>query len=112
MEDLPQTRYAAVADVDVAYQLFGSGPVKLMYFWGLGTHVELNWDTPADADFLRRLGSIGRVVAFDRRGTGASDGVARSGMPTWEDWAEDIRAVLDAIGWERVAIVAEGDAGQ
>jgi class 3 adenylate cyclase len=111
VEDLPQTRYAAVADADVAFQVFGSGAVKLMYFWGLGTHVELNWDTPADAEFLRRLGSIGQVVAFDRRGTGASDGVARSGMPTWEDWAEDIRAVLDGIGWERVAIVAEGDAG-
>jgi class 3 adenylate cyclase len=95
----------------VAYQVFGSGPIDLMYFWGLGTHVELNWETPVDATFLRRLGSMGQVVAFDRRGTGASDGVARSGMPTWEDWAEDIEAVLDAIGWERTALIAESESG-
>jgi hypothetical protein len=68
VEDLPQTRYAAVADADVAFQVFGSGAVKLMYFWGLGTHVELNWDTPADAEFLRRLGSIGQVVQACRPG--------------------------------------------
>jgi class 3 adenylate cyclase len=111
VRDTPKTRYAAVRDADVAYQVFGSGPVDLMYFWPLGTHVELNWETPVDAAFLGRLGSIGQVVVFDRRGTGASDGVARSGMPTWEDWTEDIEAVLDAIGWQQADILAEGESG-
>jgi class 3 adenylate cyclase/pimeloyl-ACP methyl ester carboxylesterase len=108
---VPETRYAAVGDADVAYQVFGSGPVDLVYFMGLGGHIELNWETPVDAALLRGLGSIGQVVVFDRRGTGASDGVGRLGMPTWEDWAEDIGAVLDAVGWRRAAILAEGDGG-
>jgi len=109
--EVPDTRYVAVGDADVAYQLYGSGSVKLLYFYGLGSHVELAWDTPADADFLTRLGSIARVVQFDRRGTGASDGVVRSGIPTWEDWTEDVGAVLDAVGWEQAALMAESDAG-
>jgi class 3 adenylate cyclase/pimeloyl-ACP methyl ester carboxylesterase len=109
--EAPETRYVAVGDADVAYQLIGSGPVDLVYFYGLGSHVELNWDSPAEAEFLQRLGSIANVVEFDRRGTGASDGVVRSGIPTWEDWAEDLRAVLDAVGWDRAAIFAEADSG-
>jgi class 3 adenylate cyclase/alpha-beta hydrolase superfamily lysophospholipase len=109
--ELPETRYAAVGDADVAYQMFGQGPPELVVFWGLGGHVELNWDTPGDAALLERLSSIARVVVFDRRGTGASDGVVWSAIPTWEDWTEDLVAVMDAVGWERAAISAEWDAG-
>ncbi|MEA3055926.1 MAG: hypothetical protein QOD30_1358 [Actinomycetota bacterium] len=111
MEWVRETRFASVGDADVAYQVFGDGPINLVYFYGLGAHVELGWETPADADFLRRLGSIGRVAHFDRRGTGASDGVSRSGLPTWEDWTQDLAAVLDAVGWESASIMAEFDAG-
>jgi class 3 adenylate cyclase len=109
--EVPEIRYAAVGDADVAYQVFGHGPPELVQFWGLGGHVELNWDTPADAAFLDRLSSIARVVVFDRRGTGASDGILRSAIPTWEDWTEDLVAVMDTVGWERAAISAETDAG-
>jgi len=109
--EVPETRYAAVGDADVAYQIFGHGPPELVQFWGLGGHVELNWDTPVDAALLGRLSSIARVVVFDRRGTGASDGVLRSAIPTWEDWTEDLVAVMDAVGWTRAAISAEADAG-
>ena len=109
--DLPETRYAAVGDADVAYQVFGEGRVDLVQFWGVGGHVELNWDTPEDARLLEGLGSIARVAVFDRRGTGASDGVVRTAIPTWEDWTEDLSAVLDAVGWDSAAISAEADAG-
>jgi class 3 adenylate cyclase len=111
VDEVPATRYAAVGDADVAYQEFGDGPVDLVHTYGLGSHVELNWDSPADADVFRRLGSIARVVVFDKRGTGASDAVTRTAIRTWEDWAEDFGAVLDAVGWERAAISAEVEAG-
>ena len=51
------------------------------------------------------------MIFFDRRGTGASDGLARNAMPAWEEWADDLRAVLDAAGSERTAIFAALDAG-
>lgn len=109
--EVPEIRYASVGDADVAYQVFGDGPIDVVQFWGLGGHVELNWDTPADAEFLARLAGIARVVVFDKRGTGASDPVLRSAIPTWEDWTEDLVAVMDEVGWERAAISAESSAG-
>ncbi len=51
------------------------------------------------------------VIFFDRRGTGASDGLAGNAMPAWEEWADDLQAVLDAVGSERTAIYAPLDAG-
>ena len=108
---LPETRYVSVGDADVAYQVFGRDSPDLLFFWGLGSHVEMCWDTPADAHFLRRLGSFARAIQLDRRGTGASDGVTRGIIPTWEDWTEDVLAVLDAVGCEQAAILAEVDAG-
>jgi class 3 adenylate cyclase/pimeloyl-ACP methyl ester carboxylesterase len=109
--DRPETRYVAVGDADVAYQVLGDAPSDLLYFPGLGSHVETYWDDPVYADFLRRLASLRRVILFDRRGTGASDGVPRNAIPTWEEWTEDIGAVLDAVGSERTSILAAVDGG-
>ena len=106
-----KTQYTSVVDADVAYRVVGSGPLDLLYFYGLGSHIDLFWDAPATAEFLRRLSSFSRLILFDRRGTGASDGVPRNAIPTWEDWTEDVRAVLDAAGSARAAILAVVDAG-
>jgi len=108
---VPETRYVGVGGSDVAYQVFGSGPVDLLYCYGLGSHLELAWDLPGFAECFRRLGSFCRVIAFDRRGSGASDSVSRASMPTWEDWADDMGAVLDAAGSERSVVFAANDAG-
>ena len=110
MED-PETRYVAVGDADVAYQVVGEGPIDLLYFYGLGNHLELFWEIPPTAEFLTRLASFSRLILFDRRGTGVSDGVPRNAIPTWEDWTEDVGAVLDAAGSQRTAIFAVGDGG-
>src|SRR5204863_3934799 len=75
--DVPETRFVAVGDADVAYQVVGNGDVDLLYFYGLGSHIELFWESPTVAGFLTRLASFSRLMFFDRRGTGASDGVAR-----------------------------------
>ena len=102
----PKPRYVAVGDADVAYQVVGTGPPDVLLCLGLGSHVEILWDHPVFANFVAGLASFGRVVLLDRRGTGASDGVPRNAIPTWEDWTEDFDAVLGAVGIERAALVA------
>jgi class 3 adenylate cyclase/pimeloyl-ACP methyl ester carboxylesterase len=107
----PETMYVESGEADVAYTVVGDGPLDLLYFYGLGSHVDLIWDDPLAVRFLDRLASFSRLIFFDRRGTGASDGVARSAIPTLEEWTEDVGAVLDAVGSDRAAIFAALDAG-
>ena len=107
----PDTKYVAVGDADVAYQVLGEGPSDLLFFNGLGSNVEMAWEDPEIADFLRRLASLRRLIFLDRRGTGASDGVPRHAIPTWEEWTEDIESVLNAVGSEQTSILATVDAG-
>ena len=106
----PETQYVEVGDADVAYQVLGSGP-DLLFCYGLGSHVEFNWQVPLVGAFFERLASVVRLITFDRRGTGASDGVPRSSVPTLEEWTEDIAAVLDATGAEQAAILSTLETG-
>jgi pimeloyl-ACP methyl ester carboxylesterase/class 3 adenylate cyclase len=110
MADTAEIRYVAVGDADVAYQVVGDGPHDVLYFQGLGRHLELFHETPGFEEFLDRLSSIARVIVFDRRGSGASDGVPLSAIPTIEQWTDDVLAVLDAVRSERAAIIAAVDA--
>jgi class 3 adenylate cyclase len=107
----PETRYVTVGDAAVAYQVVGQGELDLAYCYGLGSHVELIWDTPNVQSFLADLAAFSRLVFFDRRGTGASDAVALNAMPSWEEWTEDVIAVLDAVGSTRTAVMATLDSG-
>jgi class 3 adenylate cyclase len=109
--DPPETRYIAVGDADVAYQVVGEGPLDLLYCFGIGNQVELAWDIPWIAEFMSSLATFSRLIFFDRRGTGASDGVPLNAIPTWEEWTEDIVAVLSATGSKQTAIFAAVDAG-
>ncbi len=109
--DRPETRYVAVRDADVAYQVFGDGPIDLLYTYGVGSHLDLYWEMPRFTESLAALASFSRVIMFDRRGIGASDPVSLGAMPTWEEWTDDIIAVLDAAGSKRTAILASIDAG-
>jgi class 3 adenylate cyclase/alpha-beta hydrolase superfamily lysophospholipase len=106
----PQTRYVDLGGAEVAYQVVGPGPPDVVYVSGFG-HMDLRWDSPLVAVFLERLASFGRLILFDRRGTGGSDAVSDHAMPTWEEWSEDVRAVLDAAGSERTVVLAEADGG-
>jgi pimeloyl-ACP methyl ester carboxylesterase len=105
----PETRYARSGDVSIAYQVVGEGPFDLVWIPGLTHHVELNWENPPVAQFLRRLASVSRLLIFDKRGTGMSDRVA--GTATLEDRMDDIRAVMDAAGSDRAVISGLGDGG-
>jgi len=104
--EVPETRFARVGEDRVAYQVFGEGPPDVVYMSGTSETIDLRWEWPPYAHFLRRLASFSRVVTFDQRGQGGSDRVSRAGVSVWEDWAEDARAVLDAVGSERAALFA------
>ncbi|HEX9351702.1 MAG TPA: alpha/beta fold hydrolase [Gaiellaceae bacterium] len=99
----PETRYARSGDVSIAYQVVGDGPFDLVFVPGSVSHTELGWKVPALADFYRRLASFSRLIIFDKRGTGMSDRVA--GAPTIETRMDDVRAVMDAVGSERAAVL-------
>jgi class 3 adenylate cyclase len=104
--EVPETRFARVGEDRVAYQVFGEGPLDLVYVSGTTETIDLRWEWPPYAHFLRRLASFSRVVTFDQRGQGGSDPVSQAGVSVWEDWAQDARAVLDAIGSERSVLFA------
>ena len=106
-----ETRWVAVGDADVAYRVLGDGPIDLLFCYGLGSHVEFNRQTPSVGEFFDRLATFSRLITFDRRGIGASDGVPRNAAPTWEEWAEDVGAVIDATQSQRPAIFAAIDSG-
>src|SRR4029079_9907881 len=66
--NVTETRYVGVGDADVAYQVLGEGPLDLLYFYGMGSHIEFAWESPAYADFYWRLAPSSRLIMFDRRG--------------------------------------------
>lgn len=107
----PETRYAKSGDVHVAYQVVGEGAVDLVLVHGWISHLEHQWEDPSLARFLDRLASFSRLILFDKRGTGLSDRVADSALPTLEQRMDDVRAVMDAAGSTRAALfgVSEGE---
>jgi len=100
--DIPETRYAQVGEISIAYQVVGSGPIDLVHIPSWITNVEENWYEPGYARFLRRLASFSRLIFFDKRGTGLSDRVG--GVPTLEERIEDVQAVMHAVGSEQAAL--------
>jgi pimeloyl-ACP methyl ester carboxylesterase len=107
----PTTRYAKSGDVNIAYQVVGEGPIDLVVNWGWLSHVEVFWDDPDIAEFLSRLASFARLIVFDKRGTGMSDRVAEAELPTLEQRMDDVRAVMDAAGSQRAALLGISEGG-
>jgi class 3 adenylate cyclase len=108
VSDLPETRFTRVDDLDIAYQVVGAaGGLDLVFIPGWVSHLEVMWELPEFARFLDRLAAMGRLILFDKRGTGLSDRVA--GTPTPEQRADDITAVMEAAGSARAAIAAWGE---
>lgn len=95
--------------MSIAYQAFGDGPLDLVFVPGFISHIELAWEEPYLARFLRRLSSFARVIFFDKRGTGLSDPVSRS--PGLAERMDDIRVVMDAAGSKRAALFGVSDGG-
>ena len=102
-------RYARSGDVNVAYQVVGDGAVDLVLTFGWVSHLAYIWEQPAIARFLNRLASFTRLILYDKRGTGMSDRVYP--LPALEQRMDDIRAVMDAAGSERAAVMGISEGG-
>ncbi len=107
----PETRYAKSGDVHIAYQVLGDGPIDVVGVPGFASHLEYVWEEPAIAAMFRRFASFCRLIRFDKRGTGLSDRVTASELPTLEQRMDDVRAVMDAVGSERAALVGFWEGG-
>ena len=101
-------RYADCDGVEIAYATYGDGPIDVVIFPGLAAHLELNEEIPYFRSLIDRFAGPARLIVFDKRGSGLSD---RSRLGTPEERMDDLRAVLDAVGSDRAAVVAAADAG-
>jgi pimeloyl-ACP methyl ester carboxylesterase len=104
-------RYAKSGEVSIAYQVVGDGPLDLVWVPGWTSNLELMWEEPSYARFLRRLASFSRVILLDKRGTGLSDRVPTTELPTLEQRMDDVRAVMDRVGSDRAALFGTSEGG-
>ena len=104
----PETHYARSGDVSIAYQVTGNGPFDVVWVQGFVSNVELAWQQPTLAAFCRQLASFCRLIRFDKRGTGMSD---RVGVAALETRMDDVRAVMDAVGSPRAALLGSSEGG-
>jgi len=107
----PVVKYARSGSVNIAYQVVGSGPIDLVFVMGWVSHLEYFWREPSFARFLMRLASMARLILFDKRGTGLSDAVPVTQLPTLEERLDDVRAVMDAAGSERAVLLGISEGG-
>jgi class 3 adenylate cyclase/pimeloyl-ACP methyl ester carboxylesterase len=105
----PETRYAKGPEGNLAYQVVGDGPTDLVIVPGWFSHVDMLWGDPGWASFVGDLASFGRVILYDKLGTGLSDPV--DAVPTLESRADDLCAVLDAAGSDRAALFGFSEGG-
>src|SRR4029077_20837968 len=105
---VPRVRYAKSHGVNVAYQVLGDGPMDLVHVPPFISSLELQWEDPAHARYMRRLASFSRLIMFDKRGTGLSD---RVDVASLDERMDDVRAVMDAAGSERAAVFGSSEGG-
>ena len=112
MIEPPETQYAKMADGGyIAYQVVGEGDLDLVFIPLGASHLELAWEVPAFARVFERLASFTRLIRLDHRSTGLSDPLAHGESPSVEGRANEVLAVLDAVGSERVTLLANNTSG-
>jgi pimeloyl-ACP methyl ester carboxylesterase len=110
-EHTPETHYVQNGDVNIAYQVVGEGEIDIVFVMGWVSHLEYFWKHHLFASFLDRLASFSRLILFDKRGTGLSDRVPLSELPTLEQRMEDVHAVMDAVGSEQAVLIGVSEGG-
>ena len=101
--------YTLSDGLHIAYQVTGGGQPDIVLISGFVSHLELDWEDPRHALFLERLGRMGRLIRFDKRGTGMSD--RPSGIPDLETRMHDVLAVMDAVGSQRAVLIGYSEGG-
>src|ERR1700757_4226345 len=104
-----ETSYAPCGDLKLAYQVFGDGPIELVFIPPYVSHVELFWTLPEFRACFEQLSTFCRVVMFDKAGVGLSDPVPK--VRSMDDRAAEIEAVMDAVGFEKAALLALSEGG-
>jgi pimeloyl-ACP methyl ester carboxylesterase len=105
----PETLYTRCGSINIAYQVVGEGPIDMVLVPGWVTNVDVFWEEPKFARFLRRLASFSRLILFDKRGTGLSDRVTDT--PMLEERMEDVQAVMKAAGSTSAALMGYSEGG-
>ena len=101
-----ETRYALNGDLRVAYRASREGPRDIVFVPNWFTCSEFFVELPSTRGWLEAMTSLGRLILFDQPGTGASDPVSPGALPTLEQWADSITAVLDDIESREAILVA------
>ena len=109
LNGVAETSYASCGDLSLAYQVFGDGPVELVFAGSFVSHVELFWTLPEFQAFMEQLSTFCRVLVFDKAGVGLSDPVPQ--VRTLDDRAAEIEAVMDAVGFGRAALFGVSEGG-
>ncbi|MBN9549037.1 MAG: alpha/beta fold hydrolase [Alphaproteobacteria bacterium] len=104
-----ETRYARSGEVRIAYQVVGQGAFDLVFVPGFISNLDLQWEDEGYSRLLKRLSAFSRLILFDKRGTGLSDRVDTHHLPSLETRMDDVRAVMDAAGSGRAAILGASE---
>ena len=103
------TRYAKSGEYHLAYSVTGDGPMDILYVPTWLSQIEHLWESPKVNRFFERSAHLGRLIMFDRRGSGMSDPIV--GAPTLEEQMDDVNAVLDAAGSKEAVVLAVLEGG-
>jgi class 3 adenylate cyclase len=111
VRSLPATRYARRGDLNIAYQVLGEGPRDLVLVSPWLSHLEARWDLPEWEYLYNRFAAFSRFISFDKYGMGLSDPAPPDALPTLEEWVDDVKAVMDAVGSPDAALLGIADGG-
>lgn len=107
----PVTGYARLGEQRIYYMTIGEGPPDIVINSGSWGSVDTEWEDPGIRLFYRKAAESGRIILFDRRGSGASDPVSLQALPPWESFVEEVECVMDTVGSETAVILGSGDGG-
>ena len=100
-QTVPETSYASCGDLSLAYQVFGDGPVELVFVGPFVSHIELAWTVPECKAFFDQLATFCRVAVYDKAGVGLSDPVPQ--VRTLDDRVAEIETVMDAAAFGKAS---------
>jgi pimeloyl-ACP methyl ester carboxylesterase/DNA-binding CsgD family transcriptional regulator len=106
---MPAIHYARSGEISIAYQVVGNGPIDLVFVPGFISNLEVHWEDSGYLHLIRRLSAFTRLIIFDKRGTGLSDRVDATALPSLETRMDDVRAVMDAAGSGRAALLGASE---